>query len=551
MKNHFFKLFYQSIQSKTMLWVLLLTISSYSAFNVCQFNFGRGWVDNANLTGMDFVSIYAGDQGWQQYWHGAMVNEAAQANVAPLFYGYITAFMARENAGLHDCDVGEPSLCTQGANYIRNNWNSILSLYATYAQNTKNIIGANATSIWLIEPDLYQYSEMGAQQRDAWKHDGGQQGGGLSNDSISLFFNAIANTIRTHLPNAVIGLDISPWIENPAAWYSSFDKSNIDVGFTSGGRTEAANTKIRSENNMTWAQARSYIGKPIMADCGYGVGGGKTGHQAAWDSESNIRARYTDGVISINQFDARSDWNTSVLSSLRNSISDLNQCPSSSSTQTSSSSQEVSSSSSISSSSQEVSSSSSISSSSQEVSSSSVVSSSDQVSSSAISQGDCIAFENGSADSYSGKCFNAGLSNMQAGACYALNSERGNQSGWINSDASQEYWWVQVNCSGAISSSSSIVSSSVQASSSSEESNVVFSPNPSHRHQVTIFTNSQKYMYPVESHAFLTIANAKGNTLYTVPVSSSYEFSLQSYPKGVYFITIQQKGAINSFSIVQ
>ena len=42
--------------------------------------------------------------------------------------------------------------------------------------------------------------------------------------------------------------------------------------------------------------------------------------------------------------------------------------------------------------------------------------------------------------------FNSGLQNMEPGACYSLNSERGVQHGWINTNAQDSYWWRESDC---------------------------------------------------------------------------------------------------------
>lgn len=42
--------------------------------------------------------------------------------------------------------------------------------------------------------------------------------------------------------------------------------------------------------------------------------------------------------------------------------------------------------------------------------------------------------------------FSDGLRNMETGKCYSLNPERGIQSGWINDNAQDSWWWVEVPC---------------------------------------------------------------------------------------------------------
>jgi hypothetical protein len=43
-------------------------------------------------------------------------------------------------------------------------------------------------------------------------------------------------------------------------------------------------------------------------------------------------------------------------------------------------------------------------------------------------------------------CFNDGLDNMEPGKCYSLNPDRGTQYGWINNNAQDSWWWMEVQC---------------------------------------------------------------------------------------------------------
>src|SRR5690606_40158385 len=103
------------------------------------------------------------------------------------------------------------------------------------------------------------------------------------------------NAMKEHLPNAYFSMDISPWVppdngsDNGANWYSNFNMSLFHFINTSGGGTEADNTKIRSTNNMTWAGVHGVTGKEILADTGYGVNGASEGHDDVWDNPQNIK----------------------------------------------------------------------------------------------------------------------------------------------------------------------------------------------------------------------------------------------------------------------
>ena len=487
---------------------------AFASFDACKFNFGKGWSNSADLTGMDFVSIYAGDAGaWNAGWHGSMVTAAKNAGVTPVLYGYLTAFMARQNAGLKDCDVGTPNLCTGGSDYIRNHKADILALYTTYAQNIANIIGANGDVIFLVEPDLYQYSVSGSNQRGSYNSQY-QTNGGIADADVAAYFKSIVTTIRTYLPKAKIGVDISPWISNPTAWYGNFDKSIIDFAFTSGGRSQAGLSTITTGDAMKWSDIKSLLGKPVMADCGYAVGGASTGHDPTWDNLANIKSRIADGVISINQFNAESNWNSAVLTALRLQVPSIGTCQVSSSSTASSSSK-------TSSSSVAISSSSKVSSSSIVVSSSSIAPSSSSVTVSSSGTSTCIAFVNG-VGNYDKNCYNSGLTNMASNTCYTMNPAQSPAPAYINFDASQTYWWVVTPCSQASSSSSVPSSSSVAVSSSSVK---VSSSSVASSSSIAVSSSS---VAPSSSSVTVSSSSILVSSSSSVPSSSSVSVSSSS-----------------------
>lgn len=77
------------------------------------------------------------------YWHGKMLDLARERQISVVYYAYIIAFLAKAT-GLNDCDVGSPSLCEKGANYIRENEPLILQAYARFANETMLRLGRNA-----------------------------------------------------------------------------------------------------------------------------------------------------------------------------------------------------------------------------------------------------------------------------------------------------------------------------------------------------------------------------------------------------------------------
>jgi hypothetical protein len=145
-----------------------------------------------------------------------------------------------------------------------------------------------------------------------------------------------AAAIKAYLPNAALSMDISPWVgtnnntggdgsDNGKNWYSYFDMSQFTFINTSGGGTNAATATIRGDK-MTWVGVNQVTGKPILADTGYGVGGSPAGPDPAWDNVTNINARIANGVISISQYNAASNWGATIAAN-RAQLSMPRYCP--------------------------------------------------------------------------------------------------------------------------------------------------------------------------------------------------------------------------------
>lgn len=292
-------------------WPAFLALSAAvvrAELNPCRFNFGLSWngPTASYPQDIDYVTIWAGsDENFNVYWIGEMLKACKPggklAGKTPVYYSYIIAFTARADLQLKDCNVGSPNLCEQGANYMRQKKARILAQYEKYASESAKIWGTDKPILWMMEPDYYQYAS-----------DTKQAGGPLTFTEAGAYMGELVATVKKHLPNAVFSLDISPWIANPAQWYGAFRMGDFAYMNTSGGGTEANNARIRMANPMTWKAIHDLTRKPIIADDGYGVAGGSTGHDATWDDVANLNARIGDGVIAITQANPKADWNASI-----------------------------------------------------------------------------------------------------------------------------------------------------------------------------------------------------------------------------------------------
>ena len=148
-------------------------------------------------------------------------------------YAYIIAFEGK-NKGLHDCNDGHPNLCEKGANLIRQNRQQIINRYSMHAEKVSEYLGKDAVAVFLIEPDFYQY----------YHTDHKQEGGTLSGKEMRALYDEFGKAIKSHLPNALISWDISPWADLNTWWSFFKDSQYVDLIHTSGGQHHAGKTVL-------------------------------------------------------------------------------------------------------------------------------------------------------------------------------------------------------------------------------------------------------------------------------------------------------------------
>lgn len=292
-------------------------------FSECRFHFGatRDFaVNNAGIRNeIDYFT--PGWMGLSNTFDQQYVCEDVNGVLAgkvPVVVAYVSAFYAKREQNLHDCNVGEPHLCAHGAKVIKENVATITNIYKSYAQGYANCLG-DSPIIFEMEPDWYQYT-LSEQTNPMTATESGQIMAGF------------VNAMKEHLPNAYFSMDISPWVppsnggDQGAQWYANFDMTMFEFINTSGGGTEADNVKIRSPNDMTWAGVHGVTGKMILADTGYGVNGASEGHDDAWDNPQHINARIANGVLGVAQYNPKSDWGTTI-AQIRGQLQKPSSCP--------------------------------------------------------------------------------------------------------------------------------------------------------------------------------------------------------------------------------
>ena len=293
----------------------------------CHVQFGAFYRKDAPPPSADYLTVWLGTHSkahgaaFNPHWHGRMLQHVRATNSTAVFYAYVIAMLARHHAGIQDCDVGTPSLCERGAEFVRANERSILNAYSEYANRTAAWLGRSSRVVWLMEPDYHQYAENS------------QRGGGLSHAEMVRLFVAMVARIKRHLPAARISLDVSPWVRDIGRWMAPFlAHGAVDFVHTSGGRTTAASSRIRAQvagNVLTWAELHRLAGRRgIIADTGYGVGGKLEPDAAldsAWTEWRHLRARVADGVIAVTFANPSIDWEARV-SRLRTTLPPARHC---------------------------------------------------------------------------------------------------------------------------------------------------------------------------------------------------------------------------------
>lgn len=311
------------------------TIMTNKVFSQCRLHFGTTdskAKQNAGLIPeLDFFTpawMGQSDTFDQKFVCDEGKDGAVLGKQVPVIVAYVSAFYVKRHKGnVCDCNVttcgqtdGKPNdLCHFGAQYIKESVAAIVNVYKNYAQGYAACYGTTRPIIFEMEPDWYQYI------------DDTKQSSPMSKAEAGTILGQYVAALKQSLPNAYFSIDISPWVDdngttNGKDWYSHFDLSQFTYVNTSGGNTLGANTKIRSENNMTWSGVSGVAGKGVLADTGYGANGVSAGHDANWDDVGNLNARLADGVVSISQYNPKSDWGTTI-KAIRSQLKTPDYCP--------------------------------------------------------------------------------------------------------------------------------------------------------------------------------------------------------------------------------
>lgn len=314
--------------SRVALSLMASATAAFSEIDLCRFNIGvdltqastkkcgyMGCTKNlADLdipTGVDFVSKFTGhtDVGAgritpapQALQEGTFLSWAKTLNATPMYKTYIIAEGMKVAFNLDkdnsDCNQSaSKTICTEAGAYFAQHRANIIAQYTAFAKDAATRWGTTKPMIWALEPDFYQYASRDNRNNNP-----------LSFADAAKLIGDIADAVKAQMPNAQLSMDISPWA--PESWFTSLPLSKFTYMNTSGGISQPyANIK---GNEMAWARLKQLTNLPMIADDGYGAGGGLTSPNAAWTDINNIKARMNDGVIGLMEAHPTSAWTSTI-----------------------------------------------------------------------------------------------------------------------------------------------------------------------------------------------------------------------------------------------
>lgn len=271
----------------------------------CSFSWGAP-NSGDNASNLDFVSTWVGYEsrgGLDGDCDGCRLAAQLTSEKATLvYYTYMIGFQANLMGGFGDCNVDYDghNLCTDGAQWIRDNWDLIVQMYGEYAQRTYEA-SPDKPVIWWLEGDYVQYS-----------YD--TQSNPLSMAELGQLARDITCAIKANEPNAVVAMNHSPWIsdEQADAFWSAMPMDVIDLVWVQGAGDTGAFVNSGSYNAATANYAWLYqkAGAPIMAETSYA----SSGQPDRWSTTTadNINARIAEGVIAVLVNNPGADYLSSV-----------------------------------------------------------------------------------------------------------------------------------------------------------------------------------------------------------------------------------------------
>jgi len=269
-------------------------------FGDCTFAWGAPNSGN-RASYLDFVSAWVGYEpnGGLATWSASAGNGAcdgcslaqtvASTSSMAVFYTYFIGFQACQRGTYCDCNTDSDgrTLCTDGAQWIRDNRAEIVHAYGQYAKAVY-ARSPNKPVIWWLEGDFVQYS-YGAQSQP------------LDYVELGSLAREITCAIKANEPNAVVAMNHSPWIANDLAtgFWGAEPLNVLDLVWVQGPGDSDRFVNAGDYNAATasYAWLHGYTGKSIMAETSYAPSGANDRWTTA--TAASINERIGHGVIGV------------------------------------------------------------------------------------------------------------------------------------------------------------------------------------------------------------------------------------------------------------
>ena len=264
----------------SLIQLTLLTTLSVGATNVDPALVQWGCATNEAFNDPEFgcpseVDLVTGPwllDGWKP-WHSTWLtkfSEPQNAGKTPYILSYMIAGLGRRDIGMTDCDLNDNvlSVCTDGADYIRNNRASIEAEYRRTADQIAAIYGSQELYIHL-EPDFFLYHQSSLQKNP------------LTRPETWSFMNRLIAIYRNRLPGVKIAIDVSMWNPDLQGWHAGFE--GVDYGAMVG----KAFPGDRRVDGKTYEQVQAAIGAPLIVNTAHTFGGYFTAYDPTWEVDNH------------------------------------------------------------------------------------------------------------------------------------------------------------------------------------------------------------------------------------------------------------------------
>jgi hypothetical protein len=278
----------------------------------CKFAWGAP-SSGTNYSYLNFVSTWVGDEanGGLASWSAtatnnscgdcALVQTVAGTSSMVVFYTYFIGFQACKMGGYCDCNTSAaPNLCSNGAQWIRNNRAQLLNAYGQYAKAVY-ARSPNKPVIWWLEGDFPQYNAT-------------SQITPLSYAELGQLTRDITCAIKSNQPNAIVASNHAPWLADDVTkgFWAAQPVDVLDLIWVQGAGDAAAfpNSDTYNAATATYAWLHNNTGLNIMAETSYASNGAND--RWTTTTAANINARISSGVIGVLVNSPPSNYQTAI-----------------------------------------------------------------------------------------------------------------------------------------------------------------------------------------------------------------------------------------------